>query len=224
MTLEDPFEQPPVNAEERMLIKLQQTFALRVGGGGVLVALAATAIVVACIVVTLVLSVLSWFWFDAFYIWLWFLLYVGVVGYLLWREHKRSQSTFDEVRATGQPPIDFDVDEYLESPSESSKLGSYLNAIFWAPRNLLEGINIMRRKESPRFFGLLHRAARMMVILYADKDPVEVKKLIEPGESPSRFREALDWLDENDDIGRSSDGKRVWMSSKMRTKIATEGL
>ena len=223
MTLEDPFEQPPPNLDERMLIKLQQAYALKVGGGGVLVVLAATAIVVTCIVFTIVMSILSWFWFDAFYIWLWFLLFVVVVGYLLWREHRRASGVFDELRASGQPPVDLEPEEYLESPSES-KVGGYLNAIFWSPRNLLEGIDVMRRKESPRFFGLLQRATRMMVILYADKDPVELQKLIEPGESPSRFREALAWLDENDHIGRSSDGKRVWISSKTRTKLATEGV
>jgi hypothetical protein len=206
-----------------MLIKLQQAYALRVGGGGVLVALAATAMIAGCVVFTLVMSILSWFWFDSFYIWLWFLVYVGLAGYLLWREHKRAAGVFDPLRAAGDPPIDIDEDEYLEE-SGSSKLGGYLDAISWAPRNLLQGIDVMRRKESPRFFGLLQRASRMMVFLYADKDPVPVKKLIEHGESPSRFREVIDWLDKNDMIGRSSDAKRVWVSSKMRSKIATEGL
>ena len=208
--------------EERMLLELQQAYALKVAGGGVLVALSSVTIFVGAILFTLVMGVLSWFWFDSAWFLLWFLLYAAGVGFLFYREIKHNSSPFDELAASGQPPIDLDVDEYLETPAPS-KLARYTNAIQWAPRSFLLGIATMQRKDSLRFLGLLHRAARMMVFLYADKDPVALPKLIEPGESPSRFREALDWLDTNDFVGRSSDGKRVWVSTKMRTKLAEDG-
>jgi hypothetical protein len=212
--------------ESRLIGQLQQLYAVKTGGGVLLMLAGAGIILLAGVVVTSIVTFILYTWFDSSFLgWTgWFVVYLIAIVPLLVREERRSRGHFLSEAAAG-----------LDNPMDASSYGEYqldrgaaMTAVYsemllWGPRALLRGIATMRGQQPTRFRGLLERAAQVILTLYRSPDAMLLAKLIQPGEPPARFREVLKWLDDQDYIGLSSDGKRVWLSSRMRGKLASEG-
>ncbi len=212
--------------EERILAELQRMYALKIGGGGVMIAIGAGILFAAGLIVSAVVAFLFWNFFDTSLIgWTgWFIVYVIAIVWLVRRERKLSQVTFfDDSHSNpsgAANPDDYENAELHPGAAASPRLADRL---MWAPQALLSGIDTYRGEQPTRFKGLLVRASLVALQLYDSKDPIELKKLIHAGEPPAEFREVLKWLDDNDHIGFSSDGQRAWLSSKLRAKLVNDG-
>lgn len=216
----------PYDPEAHMLLRMQQRYALQTGGGALMIFAGAGVILLAGVLIVSVLSFIMWTWFDTTWIgWGgWFLVYLLAVGVILFREYKFSNQSFWDVET---PDID--------NPAHADSFGEYqmdrisaggawcAHVIMWGPRALLNGIATVRGNLPTRFRGLLARAAQIVVQLYREPDAQPIAKLIQAGEHPARFREVLKWLDDNDYIGISTDGKRVWLASRIREQLNAEG-
>jgi hypothetical protein len=216
----------PYDPEARMLAELQQQYALRTGGGAIMILAGAGVILVAGVVLVSVLCFILWTWFETTWIgWFgWFFVYLLGMGIVMFREYKKSNVSFYDVET---PDIDNpgDADSFGEYQMDRVSAGGawMAHVVMWGPRALLNGITTVTGNQPTRFRGLLARAAQVVVQLYRSPDAMEIKKLVQLGENPARFREVLKWLDDNDYIGLSTDGKRVWLSSRVRTQLNAEG-
>jgi len=209
--------------EERVLFELERLHAIKTGGGGVLIAGGAAVLFAAGVVFTGLISFLMWNFFGTSIIGFtgWFFLYLIAVAWLLYREHKWMESSFfDGGSAATYDPEDPDsFDDYRLDRADTGE-SALMQKLLWAPRTLLLGIATVRDKQPTRFKGLLLRSALTILQLYDDKDPIPLPKLIQPGEPPEQFREAIQWLDDNDHIGLSSDQSRAWLSTRMRQHLS----
>ncbi len=212
--------------EERMLAELQRLYALRTGGGGVMIVLGAAVILGAGFFVTSVIWFILWnFAGDSYIGWTgWFFVYLIAIVPLLIREERRSQGSFFSDAAAGMsnPANAGSYGEY-QLDRASAAGAAFSEMLLWGPRALLGGIATVRGQQPTRFKGLLVRASQILLQLYQSKEAMELKDLAHPGEPPAEFCQALKWLDQNDHIGLSSDGKRAWLSSKFRQQMATDG-
>ncbi len=216
----------PSTREERLFAELQALYAIKTGGGGLLVLAGAVVILFSGAVITTLICFILWNFFDSSFIgWTgWFFVYLLAVVPLLIREDRRSRGEFLSDAAVG-----------MSNPADASSYGEYqidrlsvggvaiTELLLWGPRSLINGLAIMRGQQPTRSKPLLERAARVILQLYDDSEAIEMKKLIQPGDSPLQFGQVLKWLDDNDHIGLSSDKSRVWLSSRMRKHMASGG-
>jgi hypothetical protein len=178
------------------------------------------------VVVASLISFVLYLWFDSTFItWTgWFFVYLVAIVPLLIREERRSRGHFLSEAASGlDNPMDASSYGEYELDRGAAMTAVYTEMLLWGPRALLRGFATVRGQQPTRFRGLLERAAQILLTLYRDSDAMPLAKLIHPDEPPARFREVLKWLDDQDYIGLSSDNKRVWLSSRMRGKMASEG-
>ena len=193
--------------EDRMLAVLQRAYAERTGGGVAMILLGGGVLLIAGFVLTTLIWLFLFYNFGSAFIgWLgWFIVYVAAIVGVLVREQKQSQQPF-----------------MLSTHDSSRKLTAIADKLLWAPRTLLSGIATFRGQQPMRFRGLLARASRVAARLAVEKEPLLIIKLVETGESPAQFYEVIEWLDDNDHIGLSSDRQRAWISSKLRGRLAAD--
>lgn len=149
----------------------------------------------------------------------WFVVAVlALVGLLAWMEMRAMASDTllaqaadesgeeGEATAAGTAPL---AEDY---PMPISR-GSPLYKLVWGPPAVLSGLRGLRGKRTRRQEAAFDRAVVLLFDLAQEPGRIEIKRLMHPPEDLATFATAVDWLEANDWIGRSTDGGSLWLST-----------
>lgn len=138
----------------------------------------------------------------------WFVLgAVVLLGILAWLEFRAfSADTLLARSAEDDEPVG---EDYAMPVSR----GSPLYNLVWGPPAVLSGLRGVRGKHTRRQSAVFDRATALVLELAGEPGRVDVKQLIHPPEDLATFAAAVDWLQANDWIGRSTDGGSLWLST-----------
>lgn len=159
--------------------------------------------------------------------WWWtvFVLYWAVVVPLLIREVRRrsEHAIADRAVSIGDP---LESDSFGEYHLKRTQFQAALvaDALLWGPRAVVSGIIILRGNESIAQLQRFGLATVILNQLLQTGTGVEIRKLDVPNATAETILDTLDWLDRHDYIGRSSDGKRVWINSDFQKRLREAGV
>jgi hypothetical protein len=99
-----------------------------------------------------------------------------------------------------------------------------LDKLLFAHRFTVGGIQ--RKQNAPASIDtmVIERGARLVRTLGAFNEPKMPAHLLEPGDSPSFLDHVIAHLNQRDWIGHSSDGQKLWLSSRAKNLLATWGM
>lgn len=142
----------------------------------------------------------------------WFVLgAVVLLGILAWLEFRAlSADTLIARSADEDVPAAPPAGEDYAMPVSR---GSPLYKLVWGPPAVLSGLRGVRGKHTRRQSAVFDRAAVLVLELAGEPGRVDVKQLVHPPEDLATFAAAVDWLQANDWIGRSTDGGSLWLST-----------
>ncbi len=176
-------------------------------------------IVIGLVVATLAYLVLGAMMGDWAFGWrTWYALYFLLLIPVLILEWQRSKPAPED---ESDP-----VDAFQWWQVRSSKLG-VLEFVLWAPRMVVEGIRVIQRINAPDGGAVEQRfelAADLLTLLASVDGGVDVKTVILPNVSVERQAKLMDWMETTGLIGRSTDHSKVWISSELRSEIATRSI
>lgn len=151
----------------------------------------------------------------------WFLIYVlVVVALLFWYDRRPLTQSLAEARreaGAGLPHV-----ESADAGGGGSPLSSRL--LSWGPGPLVAGLRGVRGRRNPREIKAFERASVLVLDLAKVDGGVPLKELLHPPEDMQAFGHAVDWLESNDWIGKSTDGNSLWLSSTGRRKLVSRNL
>lgn len=98
----------------------------------------------------------------------------------------------------------------------------YIDLLFWGPRLLIDGIRRLAGRDVVKSAARLRRASFILAHLLRASEAVRAKALRIPDEPQDEFQRVLAWLERHDYVGISSDGQRVWISSRVRDELCTQ--
>lgn len=151
----------------------------------------------------------------------WFFIYLLVVVPLLIWHDRRTRGDYLLEAAWS---IESSPGVAEESIHEFGALIENLTAwIFWGPRSLIEGMRGMRGLRTWQQHAVFDRAAILVLDLRKSQSGIEIKHLVHPPEDMKIFGLTVDVLDTFGWIGKSGDGKSLWLNSTFREKLPRVG-
>ncbi len=99
-----------------------------------------------------------------------------------------------------------------------------LDKLLFSYRFVVGGYQRKQRADAKEDEAVIARGARLIHSLGAAGVPMMPAKLIEPGDTPQSLDLVIDHLTRRDWIGHSSDGQKLWLSSKAKNLMITWGL
>jgi hypothetical protein len=148
----------------------------------------------------------------------WLLVFVVVLAPLLIWHERRSQADYltDSVLAADPKPSSRGEQELNKT---GFQIAAYASLLVWGPRALLDGIRAMRGRWTVTQLAVFDRAAVLVVDLAKFQGGVAIKELLHAPEDMQTFGSAVDLLDTHGWIGKSSDGRSLWLNSTFRQKL-----
>lgn len=103
-------------------------------------------------------------------------------------------------------------------------LHPFLDRVLFAHRFVVGGLQ--RKQNMPASIDtmVIERGARLVHRLGAANQPQMPAQLLEPGDSPAFLGYVICHLTERDWVGHSSDGQKLWLSSRAKHLLAQWGL
>ena len=168
-----------------------------------------------CLLALLIWATFFTFVFDLFFrgAWIgwrgWFVIgLVVIVGMLVWRETRTlAEDTYDPGGLTESLPPTGDRSTPAVQP------GSFLSKLMWGPPAMLAGFRGITGMRTRRQAAVFDRAVTLLFDLAAEPGRLGVQTVLHPPEDMTTFAAAVDWLEANDWIGRSTDGAALWLST-----------
>ncbi len=113
---------------------------------------------------------------------------------------------------------------WADSQIAGPVLHPLLDNILFAHRFLVGGFQ--RKHNAPASIDtmVIERGARLVRTLGAFNEPKMPAHLLEPGDSPAFLDHVTAHLTKRDWIGHSSDGQKLWLSSRAKNLLATWGM
>ncbi len=99
-----------------------------------------------------------------------------------------------------------------------------LDKLLFSYRFLVGGYQRKQRADAVLDEAVIARGARLVRALGAAGVPMMPARLIEPGDTPQSLDLVIDHLTLRDWIGHSSDGQKLWLSSKAKNLMIQWGL
>ena len=97
--------------------------------------------------------------------------------------------------------------------------GKLLSTIFWGPLALIDGFRGLRGQRSRLQDAAFDRAAVLVLDLTKVDGGIEIRELLKPPEDMNIFGSAVDLLTTHGWVGKSSDGRSIWLDSYHRKKL-----
>ncbi len=94
----------------------------------------------------------------------------------------------------------------------------------FAHRFVVGGLQRKQRVGATEDERVIARGARLVHSLSAIGAPAMPAKLLEPGDTPQSLDRVIDYLTNRDWIGHSSDGQKIWLSSRGKNLLTQWGL
>jgi hypothetical protein len=126
-----------------------------------------------------------------------------VVPLLIWRERKSRESYLTEAVRTADP----------------TRPNPAVTLVFGVPRALFAGYRGLRGQLTLTQQAVLDRATVLVLDLARADGGIPIKELMKPPENMHIFGTAVDLLDRHDCIGKSTDGRSLWLNSTYRRKF-----
>jgi hypothetical protein len=154
----------------------------------------------------------------------WFGLYVLALGIalFLWERRGHGTQTVESLNAADHDPAT-DAKTPVAVPVKALA-NAWSTLLKWGPQSLLDGLAGLRGKWTARQNMMFKRAAQMLVTLAKYDGGIDIRYLVRPPEDMRVFAAAVEWLEKNMWVGRSSDGERLYISSPGRQKLAQRNL
>lgn len=141
----------------------------------------------------------------------WFLAYMLIlVPLLIWHELRSRKGYLTEAIRSADP----------NTSSRGFTVGMVTSLLVWGPRALIDGFRGLRGLRSPTQEAVFDRAAVLVIALSQASGGVPIKELMIPPENMLVFGSAVDLLDRHWFIGKSTDGRSMWLDSTIRKKLA----
>jgi len=180
--------------------------------------------IVVCFVMGLIVATVITLGLNAFFDssgigWMgWYGVYVLVLAPLLiWHEHRsRPDYLNDALREIDPGPTSGSEDLVNRA---TFWIGYLTSRLFWGPRAVIDGFRGMRGHRSITQDAVFDRAATLVLALAQANGGVPIKELIIPPENMLVFGSAVDLLDRHDCIGKSTDGRSLWLNSTYRRTL-----
>ena len=148
----------------------------------------------------------------------WFLVYLLVlVPLLIWHERRSREDYFADSLGSVDPSPS-SRGEY-EMNKAGIAVGMYAALLVWGPRALIDGLNGLRGRRTLGQQAVFDRATVLVLELAKVDGGVPIKELLNPPEDMQVFGSAVDMLDRHDCIGKSTDGRSLWLNSTYRRKL-----
>lgn len=144
----------------------------------------------------------------------WFLLsLIGLAG-VVWMLNRRTPTDFvvGSLSATDSPEI------------ERARTGPIVALLTWGPAAIVDGWAGHRRKWKAHQSQLFRRAAQMVVELAKYDGGVELRYVTHASDTQPELNRVIQWLDRHQWLGRSSDGKRIFLSTDGRKRLENADL
>lgn len=153
----------------------------------------------------------------------WFLAYLLIlVPVLIWHEHRSREDYLTEaVRSADPSPSSRGEYEMIQM---GFAIGAISSLLVWGPRALIDGFRGLRGLRNPTQEAVFDRATVLVLSLAQASGGVAIKDLIIPPENMLVFGSAVEFLDRHWFIGKSTDGKTLWLNSTFRKKLEARGL
>ena len=214
-----PIPQPTSNLS-RIAAMLRQEDKISVVGRVVRLVMGVLVLLIVGVVVASVMALVFGAILGINFIgWLgWYLLYLVILTPLIiWYERRsRPDYLLEAARSVDPNPLSFG--EYkLDEISES--IGMIASFLTWSPRSVVDGIHGLRGLRAPKLHAAFDRAALVALDLNNFPGGVDIKEVMHPPETMPTFALAIDLLEKHGWIGKSKDGKSLWLDSTWRPKI-----
>ena len=149
-------------------------------------------------------------WFALF-----FVAMAALLGWLYIRQ--RGRGAADAVADEGPAMSRF---EAMLSPD----VGKRIPRLVWGPPAVLSGLRGLLGARTRREEAVFDRAVVLVFDLAKEPGSVRVKAVVHSPEDMSIFGAAVDWLEANDWIGRSTDGSAVFISTLGQQRLVERNL
>jgi hypothetical protein len=148
----------------------------------------------------------------------WFLVYVLILApAVVWYERKsRADYLGDAAQVADPNPSsrgEFKLNQAIIG------VGLVANILVWGPRSIVDGFRGLRGLRTAKQHAAFQRASLLALDLGKAHGGVEIKRLVHPPEEMEVFGLAVDLLDKHGWIGKSTDGKSLWLNSTWRAKL-----
>lgn len=168
-----------------------------------------------CLLALIIWATFFTFVFDVFFngAWIgwrgWFLIgLIVIVGVLVWRETRAlAEDTTNTGGLTESIPRTGDESIAPVQP------GSFVSKLLWGPPAMVAGLRGILGMRTRRQAAVFDRAVVLLFDLAAEQGRTGVNNVLHPPEDMTTFAAAVDWLEANDWIGRSTDGAALWLST-----------
>ncbi len=220
-TLDYQNPQPPVT--DPIVARLRMQEVEKAGSGSVLLAIGAVVTFVSLFFAAAFVWTILWRLFGETYLsfWGWFcVLVLLLLPYLITLE-RRTRGNFwsDSIMNSG---LDYgnpsSVGDYYHQRGAAT-IFFYVEMLLIGPRMLIGGYNRFRGVDPVRFNQLIERSATLIRDLASAGGSCAVEKLVHPGEPVVNVLRIVERLDKQEWVGRSTDGRRVWLSSRAKADL-----
>ena len=150
----------------------------------------------------------------------WFLLAALVLVVVIFWLERRIRAA-EATPLTGEnSPAEVSAEDYaIPTP-----LGSLGDKLVWGPPAMLSGFRGVRGKRTRRQEAVFDRAVVLVFDLARQPGSIGVKALMRPPEDMTIFGAAVDWLEANDWIGKSTDGTALFLSTLGQERLVERNL
>lgn len=206
--------------QKRHYLKPADAWPLLVGGGIVLI--------VASWLLGLFSMILhaSFFgWENAWSVGRFFTLFLLVFVVWLVIQERRTRGGFFSFAAS-----DIDLRRDREETAEylirrgKTHLATFVEYASWPGRAIIAGARGLLGIRETSLDSILPDAADVLTRMFALDEGVKIATLAPAGTDPMQLMPILKWLDTHDYIGFSTNGERVWISSKARKRFSEDGI
>jgi hypothetical protein len=158
----------------------------------------------------------------------WFGIYILVVAVLVFlRERKSHSKQIVESFSPADADPAHDAHASATAPAQvvtHAVTNAWSTLMHWGPDSVVDGLAGLRGKWTARQNAVFKRAAQMLVTLAKYDGAVGIPYLVRPPEDMRIFAAAVEWMEKNMWLGRSSDGERLYISSPGKQKLHQRNL
>lgn len=147
----------------------------------------------------------------------WLVVIVVLLTPYMWWVEKRTHCNFYADTLWGEG-VDWTTGAARPAPMAS--LIRPIDTVLVGPRMIVGGIQRVKGFEARRFDQFLTRCAILIRTLGESGGAAPLAKLPLPGETPDVLDQVIAFLDHRNWIGHSSDGQRIWLSSRAKDDLS----
>lgn len=103
-------------------------------------------------------------------------------------------------------------------------LATFAEYAGWPGRAIIAGVRGLLGIRETSLDTILPEAADVLTRMFAIDEGVKIPVLAPPGTDPMQLMPILKWLDTHDYIGFSTNGEKVWISSRARKRFSEDGI